>query len=221
MSLVHIARRPAHPIVSPFARHGAGRAARRLGFSALTAFGLAACSTLGGGGAPDIYDLNAPSAFADVTGRTSAQLLVPVPSALDALATNRVVVRPTTGQIAYYPKTTWSDELPALVQTKLVRAFENSGRAKAVGRPGESLAIDYQVIVDIRAFELDVAAGRSAHVALGVKLLDDRTGKVRATRIFDVSVPARTDSATDAVTALDEAAGKVFTEIVDWTATVI
>lgn len=183
---------------------------------------LAGCSTLGGSGAaPDIFDLNVPAAFPDIRGRTRAQLLVPVPSALDAFATSRVVVRQAGGQIAYYPKTAWADELPALVQLKLVRAFENSGRARAVGRPGESLAIDYQVLVDIRAFELDVAGQDAAQVTLGVKLLDDRTGLVRATKVFEASVPARSDQARDAIAALDAAAAKVFAEIVQWTATAI
>ncbi|WP_181702328.1 ABC-type transport auxiliary lipoprotein family protein [Chthonobacter albigriseus] len=190
--------------------------------AALTAAAfLSACASLGGGSPADIFDIRAPETFNGIGGRTSAQLLVPTPSALEALATNRVVVRPTPAQIAYYPKSTWSDDLPALVQTKLVRAFENSGKAKAVGTPGQSLAIDYQVIVDIRAFELDVAGGRSAHVALGVKLLDDRTGKVRATKLFEARVPARTDTATDAIAALDQAAGEAFTDIVEWTAGVI
>lgn len=191
--------------------------------AAVLALGLlAGCAALGGGGrAPDIYDLDAPADFAGLKGRTGAQLLVPPPTALDALATERVVVRPRDSQIAYFPDTAWSDQLPALIQTKLIRAFENSGRAKAVGRPGESLAIDYQVILDIRAFELDVPGGNSAHVALGVKLLDDRTGKVRATRVFDARVPAGGDTPEAAVAALDRAANRAFTEIVTWVAGVI
>ena len=184
--------------------------------------GLAGCSTLAGSTpAPDIYDLSAPTDFQVVNGRANAQLLVPVPSAVDALATNRVVVRQAGGQISYFAATTWSDELPSLVQIKLLRAFENSGRARAVGRPGESLAIDYQIIVDIRAFELDVAGGRQATVELGVKLLDDRTGRVRASRVFTARAPSASDQPAAAVQALDRAAGEAMREIVDWTASTI
>ncbi|WP_139315182.1 ABC-type transport auxiliary lipoprotein family protein [Mongoliimonas terrestris] len=200
----------------------AGRAARSVAAFA-AALGMSACASLGGGGpAPDIYDLTAPSAFEAVGGaRTQAQLLVPVPTAISALATSRVVVRPSAAQIAYFPATTWSDELPALVQVKLIRAFENAGKARAVGRPGESLAIDFQVIVDIRAFELDLASGRTAYVALGVKLLDDRSGTVRASRVFEARVPAASDSPADAIAALDAAASQAFTAIVAWTASTL
>ncbi len=184
---------------------------------------VASCASLlgGGGPPPDIFDLTAPAEFADVKARPRAQLLVPAPTAISALASQRVVVRERGGQIVYFANTSWSDSLPALVQTKLIRAFENSGRTKAVGRPGESLAIDYQVIVDIRAFELDVSAGRTAHVELGVKLLDDRSGRVRATKVFNVRVPAPSDAPGAAIQAIDAAASQAFTEVVAWTATAI
>jgi cholesterol transport system auxiliary component len=185
--------------------------------AAVALAGLGGCSTLVGssGPAPDIFDLTAPAAFEG--GReTGAQLLVPTPVSVDALAGNRIAVRPDPGRIAYFPAAVWSDELPTLLQFKLVRAFENSGRARAVGRPGESLAIDYQVLVDIRAFEIDVSGG-GAHVELGVKLLDDRTGRVRASRVFDARSAGGTGGAEGAVEALDRATDEVLRAVVDWT----
>jgi len=184
------------------------------------ALALSGCASLGGAKPPAIYDLSSPTDFSGLRAGTTRQLLVPVPTAIDALGSARIVVREPVGRLSYYPGATWSDELPSLVQTKLVRAFENSGRAK-VGRPGESLAIDYQVIVDVRAFELDVSQGRVAHVALGVKLLDDRTGKVRATKVFDAAVPATSDAADAVVRALDAAADRALTDVVIWTAGLI
>jgi cholesterol transport system auxiliary component len=183
---------------------------------------LSGCSTLigAGGPPPDIYDLTSPAATDGTGGRVGAQLLVPPPGTVGALSSNRIAVRPDPARIAYYPGGVWSDELPALVQLKLVRAFENSGRARAVGRPGESLAIDFQVIVDIRAFEID-AATDTAHVELGVKLLDDSNGRVRATHRVDVRIPAATTTVDDAVASLDRAAGQALSEVVDWTATTL
>ncbi len=188
--------------------------------AACAALSLPACSTLvgAGGPVPDIFDISAPTEF-EASARTGAQLLVPPPVAIGALATNRIAVRPDPSRIAYYPGGVWSDELPALVQLKLIHAFENSGLAKAVGRPGESLAIDYQVLVDLRAFEIDVVGGDTAHVALGVKLLDDRTGLVRASRIFVVRLPAPgADTPEGAVAALDAATDRAMSEVVAWTA---
>ena len=185
------------------------------------AFALAGCSTLGlatTSKPDDIFDLATPTAFDGTARRSSAQLLVPLPNASDALSSGRVVVRSDGGSISYLPGVSWSDELPSLVQTIVARAFENSGRVKAVGKPGESLAIDDQVIVDIRAFELDVTGSPVARVTLGVKLLDERTGKVRASRVFDVSRPSASDRPKDAIAAIDQAASAAVIDVVGWTA---
>ena len=188
------------------------------------AFALAGCSTLGLASTPkpdDIYDLAAPTAFDGTAKRSSAQLLVPLPSASDALASESIAVRSHGGSISYLPGVSWSDQLPPLVQTIMVRAFENSGRVKAVGKPGESLAIDDQVIVDIRAFELDVTGSPMARVTLGVKLLDERTGKVRANRVFDVTRPSSSDRPKDAIAALDLATSAAVADVVVWTASAL
>lgn len=190
----------------------------------LLALTLAGCSTLGLGSAPKpdaIYDLGAPTSFDGGARRSSAQILVPTPNASDALSSARIAVRAAGGSISYLPGVSWSDQLPPLVQTVMVRAFENSGRVKAVGKPGESLAIDDQVIVDIRAFELDVTGSPAAHVTLGVKLLDERTGKVRATQVFDVSRPSSSDRPKDAIAAIDQAASAAVAEVVGWAASVL
>ena len=184
------------------------------------AFALAGCSTLGLGAStkPDaIYDLAAPTAFDGAAKRSSAQLLVSLPSASDALSSARIAVRSAGGSISYLPGVSWADQLPPLIQTATVRAFENSGRVKAVGKPGESLAIDDQILVDIRDFELDVTGAPAAHVTLGVKLLDERTGKVRATRVFDVSRPSASDRPKDAIAAIRQATAAALAEVVSWT----
>lgn len=176
---------------------------------------LPGCAALGGSGPPpSIYDLTVP-ATTPATGSSTAQLLVPVPSAIEALDTARIAVNPSPMQISYFPAAQWSDELPRLLQAKLVRAFENSGRAGAVGRPGESLTIDFQIIVDIRNFAFD-AAGDAAVVSLGVKILDDRTGRVVATRIFDTRSPSASDTADAGVAALDRAATDAIGQVIGW-----
>lgn len=188
------------------------------------ALALAGCSTIGLGSTPKpdaIFDLAAPTAFDGTAKRSSVQLLVPVPNASDVLSTARIAVRDDGGSISYLPGVSWSDQLPPLIQTTLVRAFENSGRVKAVGKPGESLAINNQVIVDIRAFEMDVTGAPTARVTLGVKLLDERNGQVRANRVFDVSRPSASDRPKDAIAAIDQAASAAVAEVVAWTASAL
>ncbi|SON56252.1 ABC-type uncharacterized transport system, auxiliary component [Hartmannibacter diazotrophicus] len=184
------------------------------------ALGLAGCSALGATApAPSIFDLTLASLpqASSYTGRTGAQLLVPKPTAVSALDTSRIVVNPAVGEIEYLKGAQWSDDLPSLVQMKVVRAFEDSGRMRAVGRPGESLAIDYQVIVDIRRFAYLTSPRRMVLVEFGVKLLNDRTGKVLATKVFEAEAPVGVDRAGTVVTAFDAAASKAVGEMVEWT----
>ena len=68
------------------------------------------------------------------------------------------------------------------MQARLAETFQRSGSFAGVGKPGEGLAIDYQVIAEIRSFEVRVDGGEHAEVELFVRILNDRNGEVRASR---------------------------------------
>ncbi|MBB4303110.1 cholesterol transport system auxiliary component [Rhodobium orientis] len=184
--------------------------------SALLAGVLAGCGSLGGSTPPPIYDLSAPRDFPGLTGRTSAQLLVPPPKAVRALDTQSIAIKPDVSVITYFGDGQWSDTLPKLIQARLVESFENSGRVRAVGRPGEGLLIHYQVVVDVRSFQLELTGGKRAVVEVAVKLLHDRNGRVVAQKIFHAEAPSPSDRVADAVAAMDSAFDAVLTEIVTW-----
>jgi len=187
------------------------RAAFTLPLVALT---LAGCGT---GAKNDTYDLSA--AMADGAGPAAkrSQILVPEPTALQALNSEQIVVRVSPSEIQYLARSQWSDKLPRMVQSKLVEAYENSGKLGGVGKPGQGLAIDYQVVTDIRAFEIDSSRGSQAVVEISAKILNDRNGTVRAQKVFRSAVPAGGGAADGMVKALDRSFSAVTTEIVDWT----
>ena len=180
---------------------------------AAAAAGLAAM--LAGCSAPvaDTYVLGVSEAVAAPSGR-SLQVLVPEPTVDRARDTDRIVVRPSSTEIAYFSGAQWADRLPRLVQSRLVGALEASGRFRAAGRPGQGLAIDRQVVTEVRAFDYEADKGRVV-ISLSVKLMDDRTGRVLATRVFGAEEPSA-DSAGAAVAAFDRASARVFAEIVTW-----
>lgn len=176
---------------------------------------LAGCSSvLGSFSTTDTYDLTAP-VDVKVAGGTRAQILVADPQALTVLDSDRVVVRDGATEIRYLGGSQWSDKLPRLLQARLIQTFENSGRARAVGKPGQGLAIDYQVVTDIRRFEYQ-AKERQAAVEISAKLMNDRDGRVVATQIFRAEVPVASDSAKAIITALDGALDKVLVGILRW-----
>lgn len=183
----------------------------------LTGVGLAGCGT-----APaknDTFDLSAASVVETRAQARKRQILIADPSALKALDSDQIVVRVSASEIQYLAKSQWSDRLPRIVQSKLVEAFENTGRIGGVGKPGQGLAIDYQLVTDIHAFEIDTTDADRAVVEISVKLLDDRNGTVKAQKVFSASVPAAGMSSPSYVRALDRAFAQVTNQIIDWTLT--
>jgi cholesterol transport system auxiliary component len=188
--------------------------AARAALIAVLAATLAAC-----GSAPaknDTFNLSAVPAVEGPSAR-NRQILVPQPSALKALDSDQIVIRPSPSEIQYLAKSQWSDSLSKMVQAKLVQAFENTGRVGGVGMPGQGLAIDYQIVTDIRAFEVQTSGADTAVVEISAKLLNDRNGTVRAQKVFRAAVPVRGTGSVAFVKGLDAAFAIVTADIVGWT----
>jgi cholesterol transport system auxiliary component len=176
---------------------------------------LVAC---GSNAVNDTFDLTA--SVSEVTTTASArnrQLLVADPSALKALDSEQILVRVSGAEIRYLSQSQWSDRLTRVVQSKLVEAFENTGRLGGVGKPGQGLAIDFQLITDVRAFEISAEGGDRGVVEISAKLLNDRNGTVKAQRVFRAEVPSAGSDNSAYVAALDRAFARVTADIVGWT----
>ena len=178
---------------------------------------MSGCALLGGGSKPlDTYDLSAP-ATGKGGGGGRTQILIAEPSALKSLDGQAIVIETSPGVIQNLSGAQWADRLPRVVQAKLAESFQRSGKFAGVGKPGEGLAIDYQVITEIRSFEVRVNGGAHADVQLFVRILNDKNGVVRASRVFDASTPVSGAGNDAYVAALDRAFGEVTREIVTWT----
>lgn len=192
-----------------------------LGVAAL-AFALSGCALIGGGTTPlDTYELTAPRT-SDL-GRSRVQVLIAEPSALKALDGENIVIKPSAGSIQFLKGAQWADRLPRIVQARLAEAFQSSGAFAGVGRPGEGLAIDYQVVAEVRKFEVRVDGAARAEVEIFVRLLNDRNGVVKAAKVFNARAPVGGGgTGNDAyVQALDAAFGAASIDIVTWAASLI
>ncbi|GLK68055.1 ABC-type transport auxiliary lipoprotein family protein [Hansschlegelia plantiphila] len=180
---------------------------------AAAAFALAGC---GGGTPPSTFDLTAPARLPGAGG-VRGTLVVAEPVAVAVLDGQRVVVKPDAGTVTYLPNAQWSDRLPKLVQSKIIEAYENSNRLRAVGRPGDRLSVDYQLVSELRAFEIDAATGQ-ASVELTAKIVNDKTGKIVSGQVFSArrALAGPLDGPT-ATRALNEALAEVLARLVAWT----
>lgn len=162
------------------------------------------------------YNLTAPHGFS-AGGSGSGQLIVTAPTALAILNTDKIVVEPGQGQVAYLADAQWSDNLPALLQARIIQAFENGSKLRRVARPGDGVAADYQLVSDIRAFGIRITPeGPVAVVELSAKLIGSQSGRILAAQVFKAVVPAGATSGVAATQALDTASDQVLVALTRW-----
>ncbi len=167
-----------------------------------------------------VYDLAVPHVPAGGKKASAAQLVIPDPTALAALDTDKIQSVSPSGVSAALPDALWSDTLSKLLQVKIIRAFEDAGVVGAVTRPLDGVTGDFQLLIDVRKFQLSLAQPPVAEVEFTAKLLDDK-GRVVNTRIFLSSSPAKMANAAAAKAALDQAFGSAALDLVDWAARTI
>ena len=165
-----------------------------------------------------IFDLGVPRAPDVMDKALGAQVVVPDPTALTALDSEKIQTISSDGAITGLPDAQWGDTLPRLLQTKIIRSLEDSNSFAGVSRPLDGLIGDFQLLIDIRKFQ--IAPGLVAEVEFGAKVIDSK-GRIVATRIFRASVPAQSSGAPAAVAALDQALAKAGPDLVGWVARTI
>ena len=117
--------------------------------------------------------------------------------------------------MSYYKGIAWSDRLPRLVQTRMIETFQNSGAVKSVS----ASTGQYALATELRAFQIDVSAGRAAaEIDIFAKLINVNTGRVVASKGFNARVPAASDAPGDAIAALNQAFTEVLQDTTTWVA---
>jgi cholesterol transport system auxiliary component len=169
-----------------------------------------ACSS---GPAPATFDLSAPTAR--IRGAAGVQVLVNEPAALQALSTQQILVKDASGSVSFIGEGQWADNLPRLVQTRLINTFENASQLRGVSRPSSGAVADVQLISELRRFEI-ATPDNQAVAEISVKIVSDQNGRIVNGRIFRASVPASAVDAPNAARALDEALSVVMLDIVRW-----
>jgi cholesterol transport system auxiliary component len=82
-----------------------------------------------------------------------------------------------------------------------------------VAVPGQGILVDFQVVLDVRAFELTQEGAVADFV---VKVMDDTNGRIVGTRSFRHVVPVTSRGNAAIVQALDQAMDQAFVEIANW-----
>jgi phospholipid/cholesterol/gamma-HCH transport system substrate-binding protein len=179
---------------------------------------LAGLERITGGGTEKGKDVffDLPTPEFSTKGHADWQLVVAEPAILLSLNTDRIQIKSEDGSLSQMEGARWTDNLPNLFQTKLIRAFENAGYADSVMRPADVFEPEFRLAIDIRDFYLDLDGAPVAHAALMAKLLD-RDGQVLGSRLFEGEQAAETGDLQGRVEAMRRLFSNLSREMVAWT----
>lgn len=181
---------------------------------------IAGLEKLTGSGAatagPAIYDLAAATSFPTLDKTIKGQLVVADPSAIILFDSQKILIRDGAGTYSNVSNAQWADNLPKLVQARILQSFENAHQLSSVSRPLDQLTAEYRLELAIRSFQIAMEPSPNAVVDVTARLLSEK-GTVASARTFTVSIPAKSTDAGDAVAALNQAFSQVAGEIVVWT----
>jgi phospholipid/cholesterol/gamma-HCH transport system substrate-binding protein len=162
-----------------------------------------------------VFDLTAATTFPAFEKASFELLFVQYPTAPNTLGQDKILIRGEEGLRPISPDAKWNDMLLDQVQSKIVQSFENAGFLKHVARPIEGAIADFQLVTDIRDFQIGSAAQPVADVEYSAKILNS-DGKIVSARLFKARVKSKSVNAPDVAAAFDMAFGQTLTDLVVW-----
>jgi phospholipid/cholesterol/gamma-HCH transport system substrate-binding protein len=173
-----------------------------------------------GGGEPaipkTIYDLSIPQDFASPKTPIKEILVLPTPTAILLLDTQRFLSTPNK-ELPGFANAQWADSIPKMLQIKLIQSFENYDVAHAPLRATDNPGSNFQLLIDLRSFQINTDPEPAAEIGFSARILN-KDGQVVASRLFSQREKLDKPDPASAVTAFDGAFGSIATELITWTA---
>jgi cholesterol transport system auxiliary component len=159
-----------------------------------------------------LYDLSAarpPPAHA-----VRGQFRIGQATATADLDSDHILVRESQ-TLATLAGAQWPESLPALFRARLAESFQNAGLARWIDGPAANA--NYEIDLDIRAFELD-AQSKEVNVDIAAWIVSLGSGRILADQIFTLRIPVASTDPANVAAAMDQAASTVMSEIVAFVA---
>jgi len=199
----------------------------RRALALLGALALSGCATLASitdATTPlDAYSLRAPAEPPAIRGSLGQDLVIETPTSGGALDTDRVLIRPGPFEVAYLPKTRWTDTAPVMLQALMIRSFADTNALRYVGRRPLGGTGDFTLVSDLTDFQAEIGPGEepggeraTARVRLTVHLMRESDGQLLGSRTVQTTAPATSTDTGDVVAALDMATTAALREVTIW-----
>jgi phospholipid/cholesterol/gamma-HCH transport system substrate-binding protein len=161
------------------------------------------------------YDLRAPQNPGPANKAIKGQLAIPEPTAVAMLETQRMLFSPTK-DVAGFADFLWADSIPKLLQARLIESFENYDISHAPLRAADIGQTDFQLLVDVRHFDIATDSDPAAEIGLSARIVD-KNGKAIASRLFQDTEKFDKIEPQAAVAAFNQVFGRIAKELIAWT----
>jgi phospholipid/cholesterol/gamma-HCH transport system substrate-binding protein len=161
------------------------------------------------------YDLRALQNQGPADKTVNVQWTIPEPTAVAMLVTQRFLFSPAQDYPGF-AEAMWADSLPKLLQARLIESFENYDLAHAPLRVVDVGQTEFQLVIDVRQFNITIDTKPSAEISLSARIVD-KNGKVVAARLFEESEKFDQVAPSAAVAAFSDAFGRIAKNMIAWT----
>jgi len=131
--------------------------------------------------------------------------------------TQRIIVVASDGQSSFLDNAQWADSTPKLLQAKIIQSLENANFLAGVGRPSDGLTNDFQLLIDLRSFQISLVSPPKAEITFMAQIATPK-GRIIDGRVFHGEAPVNAMDPASAIEALNQAFTQSAAELVQWTA---
>jgi len=163
------------------------------------------------------FDLTASQIAVAPSKKPGKELVVADPTTSVRNDTQRIIVVASDGQSSFLDNAQWADSTPKLLQAKIIQSLENANFLAGVGRPSDGLTNDYQLLIDLRSFQISLVAPPKAEITFMAQIATPK-GRIIDGRAFHGEAPVKAMDPASAIEALNQAFTQSAAELVQWTA---
>ncbi|MDD7972537.1 ABC-type transport auxiliary lipoprotein family protein [Roseinatronobacter alkalisoli] len=167
----------------------------------------------------DAYELRAPRGLPQAPRMLARSLSIEPPTTSGALDTDRILIKPNAVQSLYLPRVRWSENAPLMVQTLLLRAFEDTGALSYVGRRPLGGSGDFALLCEITDFQAELGTdGNTVATRMRVtaRMVRESDARILGRRSFVATAPAASTDTLDIVESFNVVSDELITDLVRW-----
>lgn len=167
--------------------------------------------------APTLCVLSPPHMPASLGDPVDWHLAVDLPSGSASYDTTKIPVMRSAQQLEYYSDCEWTERLPLLLQSLIVKSLENSGRITGVARASAGINPDKLLMTDIRQCHVETHGSKPlVRISVTIKLVDMKDRRIVKSTLLTRETPLTGERRDHIVNAFQTTLSAILQDMVQW-----